>query len=457
MKNQSKIRFIALVMAVCASLTACGNTADDDMAIVQYTEGKQQEQTTKYDSIYDSMDDYPQNEEQQAVTEAVAETVMVSKFTKASDFNEGYALIWYNDAYYVIDTAGNIVSEFTEKPATHKIYDGGLIILDDESVINLQGEILASKETHNYDTLLGTWHGYIVLTRTAATLEKTCMEVCILNNDGTVKLDWTPQENEGETFLYITPKTNNCIKINYTRGYCKGIYNLETGEYHYTHEWNEKEKKWVLKSEMAKYDTDAENIEYFDYGYVIIKREGQYDHTDINASIYDFNGKLLDKYTGISTGMRYLAGDAFYDGDIVWASYLSGYSNSFYDLRLKKVVTLPFDMEYISDVDMERCGQDEQYYNLELTNKEGSIFHAIADENGNYLVEPTLLQGSSDRILTYNDGVYTTNYKKMCKADGTIIYEGETYGQFIDGYCCMNENSYIDINGNKLEVEFKTE
>lgn len=452
MKNQSKIRLVALAMAVCASLTACGNTADDDMAIVQYTEGKQQEQTTRYNSIYDSMDDYPQNEEQQVVTEAVAETVMVSKFTKASDFNEGYAIVTYGGKYYIIDTTGNIVLEFTDTPKEYTIYNGGFIILENENVMNLKGEIVADTAVHGHDMVRGIWHEYIVLRKKVETLERTGFDYCILNSDGSVHVEWAknpyyPFDGKNPkdwTNVEITQLQNNYIKIEGKRyGYedNKAIYNLKTGEYNGSFSWNAGKEGW-------EYDINNHlGVDYYDYGYVVTdKANGK---TALNIQIFDYTDNLIEKFTVDFPNYDPLL--YAFENDIIWS--VQGYDvvNSFYDFMKMKNINLPYNTDNLQKVELYRCGNENSLYLLKIQNKEFSEFYAVADENGNYIVEPI-----KEEISNCNEGVYTTS-SKMCKTDGTVIAEGGEFGQFTDGYCCMNENSYIDINGNKLEVEFKNE
>ena len=438
MKNQSKIRLIALVMAVCASLTACGNAADDNMDIVQYTEGKQQEQTTKYDSIYDSMDDV-----QQTGTASDASYVKISEFEKASNFNEGHAIVTYGGKHYIIDTTGNIVLEFTDAPKEYTIYNGGFIILENENVMNIKGEIVADTAVHGHDMVRGIWHSYIVLRKEVDTIERTGYDYCILNSDGSVHVDWAPNPyykyDESADFnnAAVLETDNDYIKVKQDTTFrpVYGIYNLENGKY---------------------YDNSSNvyrDMGYYDYGYVVYEQG--------NVCIYDYNDNLIETFNtllGTDTPFSSL------DDDIIWlyedkekGLLLGGNSNvrakttTFYDARLRKYVTFPFSADNVEKLTMLKQNRQENLYIGKVLTKDASAFCFVVDENSNYVVEAI-----KDEILTCSNGVYTTE-NGMYKTDGTLIFEGNSFGQFTDGYCCMNENSYIDINGNKLEVEFKTE
>ncbi len=430
MKNQSKIRFIALVMAVCASLTACGNAADDNMDIVQYTEGKQQEQTTKYDSIYDSMDDVQQTE-----TASDASYVKISEFEKASNFNEGHAIVTYGGKYYIIDTTGNIVLEFTDAPKEYTIYNGGFIILENENVMNIKGEIVADTAVHGHDMVRGIWHEYIVLRKKVDTLERTGFDYCILNSDGSVHVDWAPNPyhqfdgNENYELAEILELNNNYIKIHEGNLYPKiGVYNLETSEYHDSLNIHD----YVSYVDKALYE----------YGYVISTNS----NGEPSAITYDYTNNIIDVFSPIKS----LFMDDI-DDNVIFFGNNDTYENYFYDVWLGKNVNLPFNVDNINKMLVCDYNKEEALYIIVIQNKENSVFYTVIDENGNYVVEAI-----KDEILTCNDGVYTAE-NGMYKTDGTLIFEGNSFGQFTDGYCCMNENSYIDINGNKLEVEFKTE
>ncbi len=449
MKNQSKIRLVALAMAVCASLTACGGAEQTEVLTETYTMVENNQNTTVVSDIYAApVETVTWGDEEGAETPPV---IKVNEFEDAGDFNEGHAIVRYNGMYYVIDTEGNIVLEFTETPKDYMIYDGGLIIIGN-NVMNLKGEIVADKEALGYDEIRGIWHGYIVLRKKVETLERTGFDYCILNSDGSVHVEWAenpyyPFDGKNPkdwTNVEITQLQNNYIKIEGKRyGYedNKAIYNLKTGEYNGSFSWNAGKEGW-------EYDINNHlGVDYYDYGYVVTdKANGK---TALNIQIFDYTDNLIEKFTVDFPNYDPLL--YAFENDIIWS--VQGYDvvNSFYDFMKMKNINLPYNTDNLQKVELYRCGNENSLYLLKIQNKEFSEFYAVADENGNYIVEPI-----KEEISNCNEGVYTTS-SKMCKTDGTVIAEGGEFGQFTDGYCCMNENSYIDINGNKLEVEFKNE
>lgn len=455
MKNQSKFRFIALATAVCASLTACRGAEQTEVSTETYTMVENNQNTTVVSDIYAApVETVTWGDEEGAETPSV---IKVSEFEDAGDFNEGHAIVRYNGMYYVIDTEGNIVLEFAEAPKDYIIYDGGLIILCNNNVMNLKGEIVADTAVHGHDMVRGIWHGYIVLRKKVETLERTGFDYCILNSDGSVHVEWA--ENPYYKFDEQSRKydssdadiyeiNDSYIRIMYddlaSYGYYQtGIYNLKTGEYHATAK-HDPTGRYNFINIYENKDFDA--IAYYDYGYAAI------NDVEKTVEIYDHNNKLLEEINiGYIDFYDYNLSDV--DSHTVWIYDTDrNKQNIIYDAYLRKQIIFEYDPENINYSGIYDCNREENLYYLELRNQQGSTFYAVADENGKYVVEPT-----TDKIKTCSNGVYTAG-NEMYKNDGTLIYEGGVFGQYTDGYCLLkSEKCFVDINGNKLEVEIKTE
>ncbi|MBQ8176687.1 MAG: hypothetical protein IJ035_06600 [Oscillospiraceae bacterium] len=455
MKNQSKFRFIALATAVCASLTACGGTEQTEVLTETYTMAENNQNTTVVSDIYAApVETVTWGDEETidttAATEAVVETVMVSNFDKAGNFNEGHAIIEYSGSSYVIDTAGNIVTELPEKSRDCMIYDGGLIILESKNIVNINGEIVADKEVMGYDDIKGIWYGYIMLRKEVETLERTGYDYCILNTDGSVHVDWAPNpyfpidELSGRT---SDDEVGNgyVMFTGHRRDYC-AVYNLETGDCHFAVERNPKYSEITPVSVFE----DGKYVTYYNYGYALFNLRDCIE-------IYDYEDKLIETISYAEFQRDPL--DDTFNTTWFYNNYINDKrGNSLYDAYTRKKVTFPFNVDNVKNAELYDCNRGETLYFLELTNNEGSRFYAVADENGNYIVEP-----STTRVNTCNEGIYTTE-NQIYKTDGTLIYTSEIdnveINAFSDGYCYVDAYRYdffVDINGNKLEVEFKTE
>lgn len=452
MKNQSKIRLIALATAVCASLTACGGAEQTEVqTTMYYTMPNIPNTTTVVSDIYAAPvetvtwgdDEFA---ETSAETEAVPETIIVSQFDRAGDFNEGYAIIEYGGASYVIDTAGNIITELPERSKDRIVYDGGLIYLTNDNVVDVNGKVIADKEAMEYDEVTGIWYGYVVLQKKVETLERTGYDYCILNTDGSVHLNWAANPHYSVRDEDVSSGTKelkgNFIQVtSWSHRNRRVVYNLETGEYHST---------------VGKYYNDYlfdEIVTFYDYGYAMIK---WHDDTE-NVDMYDYNGNLIESINVYDPSFARDVLEEHYDTTWVY-KFKDNRSNIIVDAYTRKIITFPFNVDNVKEAELYDCNRDETLYFLRLVNNEGSLFYAVADENGNYVVEP-----STTRVNTCNEGIYTTE-NQIYKTDGTLIYTSEIdnveINAFSDGYCYVDAYRYdffVDINGSKLEVEFKTE
>ncbi len=449
MEKRNTAKIAALMLAVCTVFSGCENSDTTDIPPQYYTVKPTTVETTtvKPDPFSPPAGDAPSYEEAMATseteveTEPVPEFVKVSEFDNAGDFNEGHAVVQYDGVFYVIDIEGNIISSFTKlfdnSATSMKILDGDLIWLTDETVININGDIVLDREKMDFDELIGVYQGHIIVAKKVSTLERTGYDYRILDNNGNILLDWSENKpsphNDAPSFYGITEIGENSIVYTYT-GREKEYYNFATGESHYTVTYN----KQLGKNE---YHIDAE-ASYTDYGYAY------YDHYDELLKIFDLKDNLLETVEH-STGH---APCSYYN--TIWINEPGSASHKIYDIDERKYITFPYDTSNINYYEIYNVNRKENSYFVSLTTKDGGKFSTVIDINGNYLVEPIPYE-----IKNCNEGVYSTN-NGLYKLDGTIIHEGANkYGEFNEGYTHMyddNGNAYlIDINGNFLEVEFE--